>query len=162
MLKNKNGPGSDFLGWLDLPENRNEEEIERIKKCAEKIRKQADEFVVVGIGGSYLGARAVIDLFTDPLYNLQSHDKRNGPQILYAGNNMSPKYIRSLIEYIADKDVAINVISKSGKTLEPAVAFRMLKVFMEEKYGVGGTTVASSVSTPSPHAPSLNRLIGQT
>jgi len=147
MLINKNGPGNNFLGWLDLPENRDEEELERIKKCAEKIRKQAEVFVVVGIGGSYLGARAVIDLFTDPLYNLQSHDKRNGPQILYAGNNMSPKYIRSLIEYLADKDVAINVISKSGKTLEPAIAFRMLKVFMEEKYGVGGASERIYVTT---------------
>ena len=147
MLKNKNGPGNSFLGWLELPENRDEEQLEKIKKCAEKIRKQADVFVVIGIGGSYLGARAIIDLFTDPLYNLQSDEKRNGPQILYAGNNMSPKYIRSLIEYLADKEVAINVISKSGKTLEPAVTFRMLKLFMEEKYGVGGAAERIYVTT---------------
>ncbi len=147
MLINKTGAGSNMTGWLNLPENRDEEEINKILKCAEKIRKQADVFVVVGIGGSYLGARAIIDLFTDPLYNLRSHEERKGPQILYAGNNMSPKYIRSLIEYISDKDVAINVISKSGKTLEPAITFRMLKVFMEEKYGVGGASERIYVTT---------------
>ena len=147
MLVNRNGAGKEMLGWLDLPENRDEEELERIVKCAEKIRKKADVFVIVGIGGSYLGARAIIDLFTDPLYNLQKDKKRNGPQILYAGNSMSPKYIRSLIEYLEDKDVVINVISKSGKTLEPAVTFRMLKVFMEEKYGVGGAADRIYVTT---------------
>lgn len=147
MLNNKTGVGSNMTGWLNLPENRDEEEINKILKCAEKIRKQADVFVVVGIGGSYLGARAIIDLFTDPLYNLRSHEERKGPQILYAGNNMSPKYIRSLIEYISDKDVAINVISKSGKTLEPAITFRMLKVFMEEKYGVGGASERIYITT---------------
>ncbi len=147
MLMNKTGAGKEMLGWLELPENRDEEELQRIVKCAQKIRKKTDVFIVVGIGGSYLGARAVIDLFTDPLYNLQKDSKRNGPQILYAGNNMSPKYIRSLIEYIEDKDVVINVISKSGKTLEPAVTFRMLKVFMEEKYGVGGASERIYVTT---------------
>jgi len=147
LLKNKSGPGSNMLGWLELPENRDDEEIKKIIKCAEKIRKQAEVFIIVGIGGSYLGARAIIDLFTDPLYNLKSHEERKGPQILYAGNNMSPKYIRSLIEYIQDKEVAINVISKSGKTLEPAITFRMLKVFMEEKYGVGGAAERIYVTT---------------
>ena len=147
MLNNKTGAGSEMLGWMNLPENRNEEEISRILKCAEKIRKQADVFIVVGIGGSYLGARAVIDLFTDPLYNLQNASRRNGPQIIYAGNNMSPRYLRSLIEYIEDKDVVLNVISKSGKTLEPAITFRILKTFMEEKYGVGGAAERIYVTT---------------
>lgn len=147
MLKNRNGAGNDMLGWFDLPENRDEEELARIIKCAEKIKKQADVFIVVGIGGSYLGARAVIELFSDPLYNLLDSDKRNGPQIIYAGNNMSPKYLRSLIEYISDKEVAINVISKSGKTLEPAITFRILKTFMEEKYGVGGAAERIYITT---------------
>lgn len=147
MLKNKNGTGNEMLGWLDLPENRDDEELERIVKCADKIRKQADVFVVVGIGGSYLGARAVIEMFSDPLYNLIDAEKRNGPQIIYAGNNMSPKYLRSLIEYISDKEVAINVISKSGKTLEPAITFRILKTFMEEKYGVGGAAERIYITT---------------
>ncbi len=147
MLINKNGAGSNMLGWMELPENRDEEELARIISCAEKIRKQADVFIVVGIGGSYLGARAIIELFTDPLYNLKKTEERKGPQILYAGNNMSPKYIRSLIEYIEDKEVVVNVISKSGKTLEPAITFRMLKIFMEEKYGVGGAAERIYVTT---------------
>ena len=147
MLNNKTGAGNEMLGWMNLPENRNEEEIAKIIKCAEKIRNQADVFIVVGIGGSYLGARAVIDLFTDPFYNIINESKRNGPQIIYAGNNMSPRYIRSLIEYIEDKEVAINVISKSGKTLEPAITFRMLKIFMEQKYGVGGAAERIYVTT---------------
>ena len=147
MLENKNGAGNEMLGWLDLPEKRDEEELERILKCADKINKQADVFIVVGIGGSYLGTRAIIEMFKDPLYNMLENDKRKGPQIIYAGNNMSPKYLRSLIEYIEDKEVAINVISKSGKTLEPAITFRVLKTFMEEKYGVGGAAERIYVTT---------------
>ena len=147
MLENKTGAGRHMLGWLNLPNDRNEEEITKIKECAEKIRKRADVFVVVGIGGSYLGARAVIEMLTSPLYNLEGTEKRNGPQILYAGNNMSPKYIRSLVEYLEDKDVVINIISKSGKTLEPAITFRILKLFMEEKYGVGGAAERIYITT---------------
>lgn len=131
----KNGLGNQMLGWLDLPINRDEEEIERIKICADRIQKQADVFVIVGIGGSYLGAKAVIDLFSNTFSNMISQSERKFPEIIFAGNNLSGKYLRNLIEYIEDKDVAINVISKSGKTLEPAVAFRALRVFMEEKYG---------------------------
>lgn len=135
MLENKSGKGSDMLGWIDLPANRDEEEIERIKKCAERINKQADVFVVIGIGGSYLGAKAVIDLFDSTFSNLQTYSERKHPQIIFAGNNLSGKYLRNLVEYLEDKDFAINVISKSGSTLEPAVTFRTLKVVLEQKYG---------------------------
>ena len=130
MLGNKSGKGSDMLGWIDLPANRDEEEIERIKKCAERINKQADVFVVIGIGGSYLGAKAVIDLFDSTFSNLQTYSERKHPQIIFAGNNLSGKYLRNLVEYLEDKDFAINVISKSGSTLEPAVTFRTLKVVL--------------------------------
>ena len=121
MLNNKTGLGNDMLGWMDLPTNRDEKEIEKIKECAKKIQKQADVFIVVGIGGSYLGAKAVIDLFDSSFSNLESFSKRKHPQIIFAGNNMSAKYIKDLFKYIEDKDIAINVISKSGTTLEPAL-----------------------------------------
>lgn len=146
-LNNKSGLGRNMLGWLDLPETRNEEEIERIKRCAARIQKQADVFVVIGIGGSYLGARAVIDLFTNTFSNLLSRSERKFPQIIFAGNNLSGKYLRDLIEYISDKDVAINVISKSGTTLEPAICFRTLKLFLEEKYGITGASERIYVTT---------------
>lgn len=135
-LEGRSGLGNDMLGWLDIPTIRDENEIARIKECAERIKKQADVFIVVGIGGSYLGAKAIIDLFSNTFSNMLPQSERKFPEIIFAGNNLSGKYLRNLIEYIEDKDVAINVISKSGKTLEPAVAFRTLRVFMEEKYGV--------------------------
>ena len=135
MLEKKNGKGKDMLGWLDLPTNRDEEEIARIKVAADKIQKQADVFVVIGIGGSYLGAKAIIDLFDDTFANLKTYAERKHPQIIFAGNNLSGKYLRNLVEYLEDKDFAINVISKSGSTLEPAVTFRTLKVLLEQKYG---------------------------
>ncbi|MDD4375180.1 MAG: glucose-6-phosphate isomerase [Clostridia bacterium] len=146
-LNQKTGKGNDMLGWMTLPENRDEEEIIKIIETAELIKKKADVFIIVGIGGSYLGARAIIEMFTDPMHNMLKDNKRNGPEILYAGHNLSPKYLRSLIEYIEDKDVVINVISKSGKTLEPAIVFRMLKIFMEEKYGIGGAAERIFVTT---------------
>ena len=135
MLEKKNGKGKDMLGWLDLPTNRDEEEIARIKVAADKIQKQADVFVVIGIGGSYLGAKAIIDLFDDTFANLKSYAERKHPQIIFAGNNLSGKYLRNLVEYLADQDFAINVISKSGSTLEPAVTFSTLKILLEQKYG---------------------------
>ncbi|MEG2646177.1 MAG: glucose-6-phosphate isomerase [Clostridia bacterium] len=146
-LERKSGLGKDMLGWMDLPEKRNEEEIEKLKRCASKIQKQADVFIVVGIGGSYLGSKAVIDLFTNTFSNMLSLSERKFPQIIFAGNNLSGKYLRDLIEYIADKDVAINVISKSGTTLEPAIAFRALRLFLEEKYGVSGASERIYVTT---------------
>ena len=147
MIENKTGMGRNMLGWLSLPENRDEKEIERIKQAAEKIKKQADIFIVIGIGGSYLGAKAIIDLLSSSFSNLESLSDRKHPQIIFAGNNMSAKYMRDLIEYIKDKDVAINVISKSGTTLEPAMSFRILRMFLEEKYGIRGAAERIYVTT---------------
>ena len=123
----------EFVGWLELPTNYNKEEFDRIKKAAKKIKKDSDIFLCIGIGGSYLGARAVIEALTHTFYN---YEKRKTPQILYAGNNLSPNYINDLIDIIGDKDVSINVISKSGTTTEPAIAFRIFREFLENKYGV--------------------------
>lgn len=147
MLQNKNGEGKEMLGWLDLPSNRNEEEIQRIKEVASRIQKNSDVFVVIGIGGSYLGAKAVIDLFSNTFDNMLTYSQRKYPQIIFAGNNLSGKYLRNLIEYLEDKDFSINVISKSGKTLEPAVTFRALRLVLEEKYGVRGASDRIFVTT---------------
>ena len=147
MLENKTGAGSNMLGWLKLPENRNDEEIERIKKAADKIQKQADVFIVVGIGGSYLGAKAIIDIFSNSFSNMQSREDRKAPEIIFAGNTLSAKYIRNLVEYVKDKDFAINVISKSGTTLEPAISFRILRTLLEEKYGIRGASERIYVTT---------------
>ena len=146
-LANKTGLGRSMLGWLDLPERITEEEIKDIKEAADRIKKQADVFVVIGIGGSYLGAKAVIDLFSSSFSNMLPLSERKHPEIIFAGNSLSGKYLRNLIEYLQDKDVAINVISKSGTTLEPAIAFRMLKIFLEEKYGVMGAAERIYVTT---------------
>ncbi len=129
MLHNKTGEGSDFTGWVDLPVNYDKEEFERIKVAAEKIRRQADVLIVIGIGGSYLGARAVIDMFRDPFR------KTTKTEVVFLGQNISSEYMSSLLRYIVDKDIAVNVISKSGTTTEPAIAFRIIKDFMERKYG---------------------------
>ena len=123
----------EFLGWLELPTNYDKEEFERIKKAASKIQKDSEILVVIGIGGSYLGARAVIESLTHTFYNL---DRRETPRILYAGNNMSPRYILDLIDLIGSKDFSINVISKSGTTTEPAIAFRLFREILENKYGI--------------------------
>ena len=124
------GAGNDFLGWVDLPVNYDKEEFARIEKAAERIRSNSDVLVVIGIGGSYLGAKAAIDFLTGPFYNYTAKT-----QIIFAGNNISPNYLNSVVECLEGKDVSLNVISKSGTTTEPAVAFRVLKKFMEEKYG---------------------------
>lgn len=147
MLKNKTGAGRSMLGWLDLPISIKEEERKKINETADKIRSQADVFVVVGIGGSYLGARAIIEMFSNSFYNLQDNAQRKGPKIIYAGNSLSGKYMTDLIEYLEDKDVAINVICKSGETIETAIAFRILKLLMETKYGVGGAAERIYVTT---------------
>lgn len=133
---NKNANKEDqFLGWLELPTNFDKAEFERIKKSAEKIQKDSDVLIVIGIGGSYLGARAVIEALTNSFYNLQTTSKRKTPQILYVGNNISPVYINDLLDFIADKNVSINVISKSGTTTEPAISFRIFREVLETKYG---------------------------
>ncbi len=126
----------DFVGWLDLPSNYDKEEFKRIKKAAKKIKKESDILVVIGIGGSYLGARAVIESLTSTFNNMFSTKQRKYPQILYAGNNLSSNYLNELIEYIGDKDFSINVISKSGTTTEPAIAFRVFREILENKYGI--------------------------
>lgn len=125
---------TDFVGWLELPTNYDKEEFERIKKVAKKITDTSDILVVIGIGGSYLGARAVIESLTSTFYNMMPNKKT--PQILYVGNNMNPNYINEMIEYIGDKDFSVNVISKSGTTTEPAIAFRIFREILENKYGI--------------------------
>jgi glucose-6-phosphate isomerase len=132
MAKSK----KEFAGWLTLPTNYDKEEFERIKKSAEEIKKKSDVFVVIGIGGSYLGARAVIDCLSSTFSNLLDKKHRKSPQIFFAGNNVSPNYLNELIEVIGDKDISINVISKSGTTLEPALSFRVFRELLEAKYGV--------------------------
>ena len=135
-LHNRSSDEKDFGGWLELPTNYDKKEFERIKKAAQKIKKESDILLVIGIGGSYLGARAVIEALTSTFYNMLPEKERKYPQILYAGNNLSPNYINELIEYIGDKDFSVNVISKSGTTTEPAIAFRIFREILENKYGI--------------------------
>lgn len=138
MLHEGTGAGSDFLGWVDLPVNYNKEEFTRIQKAAEKIRSNSDALIVIGIGGSYLGARAAIEMLTHTFYGSLSKDKRKGPAIFYVGNNISSTYMADLLETIEGMDISVNVISKSGTTTEPAIAFRIFKDLMEKKYGKDG------------------------
>lgn len=135
-LLSKANSKSDFCGWLNLPSKPNKREYEKIKKCAKRIQENSDVFVVIGIGGSYLGARAVIEALTNSFYNLQKKEERKFPQIFYVGNNLSSTYINDLIELIQDKDISINVISKSGTTTEPAISFRIFRNLLESKYGI--------------------------
>ena len=135
-LHRRAGDEEDFVGWLELPTNYDKEEFERIKKAAEKIRKESDVLLVIGIGGSYLGSRAVIDALSSTFVNLQKEEKRKYPMIFYVGNNLSPNYINELIEILEDKDFSVNVISKSGTTTEPAIAFRIFREILENKYGI--------------------------
>ena len=137
-LTEKNGDGKDFLGWIDLPVNYDKEEFEKIKKSAEKIKSDSDILFVIGIGGSYLGARAAIDFVKHSFYNDLSKEQRKAPQIYYVGNSMSGAYIEELIDLIGDKDFSVNVISKSGTTTEAAVAFRVFRELTEKKYGKEG------------------------
>ncbi|MBD7913137.1 MULTISPECIES: glucose-6-phosphate isomerase [Clostridium] len=134
-LHNKTGAGNDFLGWIDLPVNYDKVEFERIKKSAEKIKSDSDALIVIGIGGSYLGARAAIEMLTHNFQNSLDSSKRKTPQIFYVGNNISSTYMSDLLEAIDGKDISVNVISKSGTTTEPAIAFRIFKSYMEKKYG---------------------------
>lgn len=135
MLRQGTGPGSDFLGWLDLPENYDKEEFARIQEAAKKIQSDSDVLVVIGIGGSYLGAKAAIDFLNNHFANLQTAEERKAPQILYAGNSISSTYLADLVEYVQDKEFSVNVISKSGTTTEPAIAFRVFKELLVKKYG---------------------------
>ena len=134
-LVSRNGLGNDFLGWIDLPVDYDKEEFGRIKKAAEKIKNDSDVLLVIGIGGSYLGARAAIDFLNHPFYNNLTKEARKAPEIYYVGNNISGAYVKGLAEVIGDRDFSINVISKSGTTTEPAIAFRVFKEMAENKYG---------------------------
>lgn len=134
-LHNKTGAGSDFLGWVDLPVNYDKDEFARIKKAAEKIQGNSDVLIVIGIGGSYLGARAAIEMLTNNFYNSLPKAKRKTPAIFYVGNNISSTYMAELLEAIEGLDVSVNIISKSGTTTEPAIAFRIFKDYVEKKYG---------------------------
>ena len=133
MLKEKSGAGNKFLGWMDLPENYDKEEFARIKDAAKRIQNDCDAFIVIGIGGSYLGTKAIIEFLSAINYN---EAKNNTPSIYYAGCNISAAYLNELLYICEHKNVCINVISKSGTTTEPAVAFRILRAFLEKKYGV--------------------------
>jgi len=135
VLVNKEGAGNDFLGWTTLPCDYDKEEFARIKKAAEKIKNNSEVLVVIGIGGSYLGAKAAIEFLSHSFYNNLPKEKRNTPEIYFAGTNMSGVYLKHLIEAIGDKDFSVNIISKSGTTTEPAIAFRVFKKLLEEKYG---------------------------
>ncbi|MEG2125283.1 MAG: glucose-6-phosphate isomerase [Hydrogenoanaerobacterium sp.] len=129
------GKGNDFLGWLNLPKDYDKEEFGRIKKAADKIKSDSDILIVIGIGGSYLGARAAIELLRSPFYN---NIKKDTPQIFFAGNNINPTYLNELLSICEGKDISINVISKSGTTTEPALAFRIFRELLEKKYGADG------------------------
>ena len=134
-LEDKSGAGNDFLGWVNLPTDYDKEEFERIKKAAAKIRSNSDVLIVIGIGGSYLGARAAIELLRSPFYN---NLKKDTPEIYFAGNNISPTYLNEIISLCEGRDFSVNVISKSGTTTEPALAFRIFREMIEKKYGKEG------------------------
>lgn len=135
ILEDKSGAGNDFLGWTDLPVNYDKEEFARIKAAAKKIQQNSDILIVIGIGGSYLGARAAIELMKSPLYN---NLKKDTPDIYYVGNNISPTYLNEIVSLCEGKDFSVNVISKSGTTTEPALAFRVFREMIEKKYGKEG------------------------
>jgi glucose-6-phosphate isomerase len=134
-LHEKTGAGNDFLGWIELPTNYDKEEFSRIQKSAEKIKSDSDVLLVIGIGGSYLGARAAVEMLHHSFYNALPKEKRTTPQIIFVGNNISSSYIRDVMDLLEGKDFSINVISKSGTTTEPAIAFRIFRKLLEEKYG---------------------------
>lgn len=135
QLVSKTGAGNDFLGWLDLPVNYDKEEFSRIKKASAKIQSDSEVLIVIGIGGSYLGARAAIEFLRHGFYNNVSKEIRKAPEIYYAGNSISSSYLTGLVEVVGDRDFSVNIISKSGTTTEPAIAFRVFKEMLEKKYG---------------------------
>ena len=135
LLVSKTGAGNDFLGWIDLPVDYDKEEFGRIKKAADKIKEDSEVLLVIGIGGSYLGARAAIEFLRHSFYNTVSKEIRKTPEIYFVGNSISSTYIKHLMDVIGDRDFSINMISKSGTTTEPAIAFRVFKEILEKKYG---------------------------
>lgn len=134
-LVSKTGAGNDFLGWIDLPVDYDKEEFARIQKSAQKIQEDSEVLLVIGIGGSYLGARAAIEFLRHSFYNMVSKEIRKTPEIYYVGNSISSTYLKHLIDVIGDRDFSVNIISKSGTTTEPAIAFRIFKDMLEKKYG---------------------------
>ena len=138
MMHEKTGPGSDYLGWLDYPKTFDKEEFEKVKLCSKKIQAQADILVVIGIGGSYLGSKAVIEALTHSFYNSLPKDKRKTPKVMFLGQNISPVYLNDFFQMLEGHEIAVNVISKSGTTTEPALAFRAMKKYMEDRYGKSG------------------------
>ncbi len=138
LLLSKEGPGCDYVGWIDLPVDYDKEEFARIKKAAEKIREESEVFVVIGIGGSYLGARAAIEFLSHDFYNNISRGESKTPEIYFCGNSISGSYLQGLLDVVGDRDFSVNVISKSGTTTEPAIAFRIFKEKLEQKYGKEG------------------------
>ena len=135
VLVSGTGAGNDFLGWVNLPVNYDKEEFARIQKAARKIQEDSEVLLVIGIGGSYLGAKAAIDFLGHSFYNGVSKEIRKTPEIYFAGNSISTRYLKDLMDVIGDRDFSINVISKSGTTTEPAIAFRIFKKMLEKKYG---------------------------
>ena len=135
VLVSRTGAGDDFLGWIDLPVDYDKEEFGRIQKAAEKIKSDSEVLVVIGIGGSYLGARAAIEFLRHGFYNMVSKEIRKTPEIYFVGNSISSTYLAQLIDVIGDRDYSVNIISKSGTTTEPAIAFRIFKDMLEKKYG---------------------------
>ena len=135
VLLSKSGAGNDFLGWIDLPVDYDKDEFARIKKAAEKIQSDSEVLLVIGIGGSYLGARAAIEFLRHNFYNMVSKEVRKTPEIYYVGNNISSTYLKHLMDVVGDRDFSVNIISKSGTTTEPAIAFRIFKNLLENKYG---------------------------
>jgi len=131
----KDGAGNDFLGWIDLPVDYDKEEFDRIKAAAKKIQSDSEVLLVIGIGGSYLGARAAIEFLRHNFYNSVNKEIRKTPEVYYAGNNISTSYLLDLLDVVGDRDFSINMISKSGTTTEPAIAFRVFKEKLEQKYG---------------------------
>ena len=138
VLVSKTGAGNDFLGWIDLPVDYDKEEFARIKQAAAKIQSDSEVLVVIGIGGSYLGARAAIEFLKHSFYNIVSKEVRKAPEIYFVGNSISTRYVSHLMDVIGDRDFSVNVISKSGTTTEPAIAFRVFKKMLEDKYGKEG------------------------
>lgn len=149
LLHKRQGAGSDYTGWVELPLNYDRDEFLRIKEAAKRIRENSDVFIVIGIGGSYLGARAAIEALSHPFYNILNPESRKGPNIFFAGNNISSTYLKGLFDVIGGKDISINVISKSGTTTEPAIAFRIFREYMEKKYGKDGARKRIYTTTDS-------------
>ena len=138
VLVSKSGAGNDFLGWVDLPVDYDKEEFARIKAAAKKIQGDSEVLLVIGIGGSYLGARAAIEFLGHSFYNVLDKDKRKTPEIFFCGNSISSTYLKHLMDVVGDRDFSVNMISKSGTTTEPAIAFRVFKELLEKKYGKEG------------------------